>query len=386
MIFQHPEVYILIIPGFGIISHVLSRFSQKVIFGQLWPREVIKFNYSLQYAICKEIAIKFQNFINIQTTLSKTLFVKMFIYAINPQITNARNINYFIFKLAYLYIYIILKICLDKLSMLVGISEAIRVLFNESQYPLKNIMPLLGIPYSKKDLENPYKFQEWLAGLIDADGCFTLSKKGYAALEITKDLKDKKALYIIKQKYGGSIKLRSGARAKRYRLHHKEGLIKLIKDLNGHIRNPIRLQQLNKVGEKYQIPIEFSKPLSYFNSWFSGFFDGDGSIYLSEDGIVISASNNIKPLQDPLTTLYGGHIYFSNTSGRSFKWTLTKKSDILAMLTYFKICPSHSAKMNRIRQIENYFQLRGMKAHLANENSVNGKLWRNFINKWDKWE
>jgi hypothetical protein len=165
----------------------------------------------------------------------------MFIYAINPQITNARNINYFIFKLAYLYIYIILKICLDKLSMLVGISEAIRVLFNESQYPLKNIMPLLGIPYSKKDLENPYKFQEWLAGLIDADGCFTLSKKGYAALEITKDLKDKKALYIIKQKYGGSIKLRSGARAKRYKLHHKEGLIKLIKDLNGHIRNPIRL-------------------------------------------------------------------------------------------------------------------------------------------------
>jgi hypothetical protein len=125
--------------------------------------------------------------------------------------------------------------------MLVGISEAIRVLFNESLSPIKNLLPLLGKQFSKKDLENPHKFQEWLAGLIDADGCFTLSKKGYAALEITKDIRDKKALYLIKQKYGGSIKLRSGARAKRYRLHHKEGLLKLIRDLNGRIRNPIRL-------------------------------------------------------------------------------------------------------------------------------------------------
>ena len=92
-----------------------------------------------------------------------------------------------------------------------------------------------------------------MAGVIDGDGCFLLSKKGYASLEITIQLRDVRCLNLIKQNFGGSIKVRANQNHIRYRLHNKQGLLKLISGINGLIRNPIRMLQLAKICEKYNI-------------------------------------------------------------------------------------------------------------------------------------
>jgi hypothetical protein len=77
------------------------------------------------------------------------------------------------------------------------------------------------------------------------------------------DARDKKVLYEIKQKYGGTIKSISNANALRYKLRHKKGLISLIYDINGLLRNPTRLLQINKLCVKYDIELKYPKPLTF---------------------------------------------------------------------------------------------------------------------------
>jgi len=79
------------------------------------------------------------------------------------------------------------------------------------------------------------------------------------------DLRDEHCLQIIKNVYGGSIKLRSSYNTLRYRLHHKEGLLNLINDVNGLIRNSYRLVQLNKICDKYELNLIYPDKLKYRN-------------------------------------------------------------------------------------------------------------------------
>ena len=131
------------------------------------------------------------------------------------------------------------------------------------------------------------------------------------------------------KKYESSISLKSGAKAYRYRQHNKAGLIALINDINGKIRNYIRLLQLERICVKYEITLVHPQPLTYYNGWFSGFIDADGSFYISPDGIIISASNNIKLQLDEQLGLYGGDIRPTNASASSYKWQINKKKTLL---------------------------------------------------------
>ena len=67
------------------------------------------------------------------------------------------------------------------------------------------------------------------------------------------ETRDKHCLFLIKQKFGGSIKIKSDVNWLRYRLDHKIGIISIVNAVNGLIRNPVRLLQIGRICEKYNI-------------------------------------------------------------------------------------------------------------------------------------
>ena len=347
----------------------------------------------------------------------------------NPQITKARSEN---FKSGIIHFF--------GLSMWVEISEAIRLLstfllINKYKYlnniimkyslilknnlaldKISNITPISGeikvdsvgsICMSQvKDVNvdidtstdkskdgsnqivvsNNNRFNEWLAGLIDGDGCFQLSKKGYASLDIVMELRDKHCLYQIKQKFGGSVKLRAGNNHLRYRLHNKAGLLDLINAVNGLIRNPVRIIQLGKICLNYDISLIDPQPLTYYNGWFAGFFDSDGSIYMSDASgqLFITASQKNRFLLDPLVELYGGKIFVMSKVG-AFKWTCFRKNEILSLVNdYFKVNPSRSEILVRLNMANKFYELRRLHAHKATPDSALGKVWKAYCVKWNQ--
>lgn len=280
-----------------------------------WPFNlVIDF---MQQTICEEFLLNVEN-TNVISSLYCSSLVKKSLTGNNLQVTKVFNSR-------------------------VGTSEAIRLLSSKS--------------------DNSWK--EWLAGLIDGDGCFLLSKKGYSSLEITMDIRDEHCLNIIKNCYGGSIKLRSGLKAIRYRLHHKEGLLKLINDVNGHIRNPIRFLQFNKICNNKNINVFNPLELSQNNGWFAGIIDSDGTItYNKTNGqLAISVSNKYPEILRSFVTFFAGKIYPDRGKYPSFKWNISQKEDILLFLEYSKLVPLRSEKNKRLLLIPQLYELKSLKAH-----------------------
>lgn len=233
-----------------------------------------------------------------------------------------------------------------------------------------------------------HHWREWLAGFIDGDGCFLVSKKGYASLEITVHTKDYLLLQDIKQHYGGSVKPRTGSDSVRYRLHNKKGLYKLCHHVNGFLRHHVRIQQFQKVCNCFHIVLKSSDCLSTEHGWFVGLFDADGCITLNHHKypvITISVSQKFQYIPNFFFEYFKGSIYFDKNQNGCWIWAVQSKEDVLKITNFLQTFPRRSSRRNRLMLVPEFYGLRARKAHLKKTIKTKPLLykeWLEFLNKW----
>nr|WKF48436.1 LAGLIDADG endonuclease [Synchytrium endobioticum] len=279
----------------------------------------------------------------------------------NPQVTNAQWFDWYL---------------ISNPSMLVGTSETVRAL--SISVPIVNIDPDL-------------KIRQWIAGITDGDGNFSISKKGYVEYSVVMEPRDLACLYKLKQRYGGSVKAFSNVNAVRFRLHHKEGILKILKDLNGLLLNPIRLTQFTNVCAIYNVQVlpSVSSNLNYQSGYLSGLFDTDGSVYLDSNRlsqqVFITVSQKKRDLLDIICSVYGGKVSPANANISAFKWIVSKKLDVLYLIdNYFHWNNCVSAQNKKFGLVKEFYRLSSLGAFQAQPETVLGKALIAFISRWDK--
>ncbi|NP_050075.1 hypothetical protein DidioMp08 (mitochondrion) [Dictyostelium discoideum] len=231
----------------------------------------------------------------------------------------------------------------------------------------------------------------WVAGLLDSCGNIMFSKTHVSGnIEIKLKLTDYECLENMKTKYGGAVKVsRTGTR---YRLNHSEGLKKLLEDINGQIRIPVRVKKVKEVCEKNNIEIKYpDKELSLDTAWLSGFFDGVGSIVINQTTLenkkqlVLTFNQKNNQILIKIQRIVGGNFYINtNTQSGKYKYALyfTSKEEILQLYEYFKKYPSRAYKNKRIGLIPQYYELQTLMTSI-HDNQLQETLWKKFMIQWD---
>lgn len=230
-------------------------------------------------------------------------------------------------------------------------------------------------------------FNQWLAGLIDGDGYLRVSKEGYTSCEITLGAKDSSTLMRIKNVLGGSVKARSGSKSFRYRLHHKRGMVDLVQRINGEIRNTKRIPQLQNLCKILNISYLEPKSLTTDNAWFAGFFDADGTItakfHTLSPIITISVSNKLA-IDVEHFMIFNGNLYYDKSHYGHYIWIISAKEDVVNIYQYFKKHPSRSSKLKRLVLVEDFYELKSLKAYKYSSKSLLGKAWAKLKLRWDR--
>ena len=211
-------------------------------------------------------------------------------------------------------------------------------------------------------------FGHYLAGLLDSDGCFYISKKNHISIEITFHEKDVVTLFKLKKYLGfGIVSKRSHAKAYRIRIHKRLHVEKIVELVNGKLLTKEKHFQFIKVCFLLNVIPITNNSFSKKNAWFTGFFDGEGYFSIrNKYTLTLSISQKNKHILESIQNGFGcGHIYY-DTSWNGYNWCITDLKNLKKFLEYFKIFPLLTLKNSDVVTFKRLVLFKERKYHLKN--------------------
>ena len=100
--------------------------------------------------------------------------------------------------------------------------------------------------------------------------------------------------------------------------------------------------------------------------------------------VFITVTQKGRELLDILVPIYGGVVRSSNKNATAFKWTVSKKSDVLSLIdNYFHWNNCVSAKNKKFGLVKQFYYLSSIGALSASEDSVLGRSFNQFARRWE---